>query len=99
MLEPNFSENFCRVSDRLSTRFGIYPLQVAYQLLVFTIKSINPSTSTKVWVTCGNLFKVTGNALNIEYYFWWRDCCFGLLIHDDAVFHFMISISDEYKYK
>ncbi len=25
--------------------------------------------------------KVTGDALNIEYYFWWRDDCFGLLIH------------------
>ena len=43
--------------------------------------------------------KVTGNAPNIEYYFWWRDYCFGLLIHDDALFHFMVSISDEYKYK
>ena len=43
--------------------------------------------------------KVTGNALNIEYYFWWRDDCFGLLIHHDAPFHFMVSISDEYKYK
>ena len=43
--------------------------------------------------------KVTGNALNIEYYFWWRDDCFGLLIHHDALFHFMVSISDEYKYK
>ena len=43
--------------------------------------------------------KVTGNALNIEYYFWWRDYCFGLLIHHDAPFHFMVSISDEYKYK
>ena len=43
--------------------------------------------------------KVTGNALNIEYYFWWRDYCFGLLIHLDAPFHFMVSISDEYKYK
>ena len=44
-------------------------------------------------------FKVTGNALNIEYYFWWRDYCFGLLIHHDAPFHFIVSISDEYKYK
>ena len=45
-------------------------------------------------------FKVTGtNAFNIEYYFWWRDDCFGLLIHHDAPFHFMVSISDEYKYK
>ena len=44
-------------------------------------------------------FKVTGNALNIEYYFWWRDDCFGLLIRHDAPFHFMVSISDEYKYK
>ena len=43
-------------------------------------------------------FKVTDNALNIEYYFWWRDC-FGLLIHQDAPFHFMVSVSDEYKYK
>ena len=43
--------------------------------------------------------KVTGNALNIEYYFWWRDDCFGLLIHHDVPFHFMVSISDEYKYK
>ena len=40
-------------------------------------------------------FKVTGNALNIEYYFWWRDDCFGLLIHHDAPFHFMVSISEE----
>ena len=40
-----------------------------------------------------------GNALNIEYYFWWRDDCFGLLIHHSAPFHFMVSISDEYKYK
>ena len=45
------------------------------------------------------VLKVTGNALNIEYYFWWRDYCFGLLIHHDAPFHFMVSISDEYKYK
>ena len=37
--------------------------------------------------------------LNIEYYFWWRDYCFGLLIHHNAPFHFMVSISDEYKYK
>ena len=37
--------------------------------------------------------------LNIEYYFWWRDDCFGLLIHHNAQFHFMVSISDEYKYK
>ena len=43
--------------------------------------------------------KVTGNALNIEYYFWWCDDCFGLLIHHDAPFHSMVSISDEYKYK
>ena len=43
--------------------------------------------------------KVTGNALNIEYYFWWRDYCFGLLIHDYAPFYFVVSISDEYKYK
>ena len=42
---------------------------------------------------------VTGHVLNIEYYFWWRDYCFGLLIHDYALFHFMVSISDEYKYK
>ena len=48
--------------------------------------------------TCPSI-KVTGNALNIEYYFWWRDDCFGLLIHHDAPFHFMVSISDEYKYK
>ena len=42
-----------------------------------------------------------GNALNIEYYFWWRDYCFGLIIHHDAPFHFngMVSISDEYKFK
>ena len=46
-----------------------------------------------------NIIKVMGNALNIEYYFWWRDDCFGLLIHHDALFHFMVSISDEYKYK
>ena len=39
------------------------------------------------------------NALNIEYYFWWRDDCFGLLIHHDVQFHFMVSINDEYKYK
>ena len=43
--------------------------------------------------------KVMGNALNIKYYFWWRDDCFGLLIHHDAQFHFVVSISDEYKYK
>ena len=43
--------------------------------------------------------KVTGNALNIEYYFWWCDDCFGLLIHHDPQFHFMVSTSDEYKYK
>ena len=24
--------------------------------------------------------KVTGYALNIQYYFWWRDYCFGLII-------------------
>ena len=44
-------------------------------------------------------FKVTDNALNIEYYFWWRDDYFGLFIHHNAPFHFMVSISDEYKYK
>ena len=48
---------------------------------------------------CNSALKVTSNALNIEYYFWWRDYCFGLLIHQDALFHFMVSISDEYKYK
>ena len=42
-------------------------------------------------------FKVMGNALNI-------DIIFGgvmtvLLIHDEVPFHFMVSISDEYKYK
>ena len=44
------------------------------------------------------MIKVTGNVLNIEYYFWWHDYCFGLLIHDDPLFHFMVSISDEYKF-
>ena len=48
---------------------------------------------------CKHIVKVTGNTLNIEYYFWWRDYCFGLLIHHDAPFHFMVSISDECKYK
>ena len=46
-----------------------------------------------------DLLKVTGNVLNIEYYFWWRGDCFGLLIHNDIQFHFMVSITDEYKYK
>ena len=27
------------------------------------------------------------------------DYCFGLLIHDNALVHFMVSISDEYKHK
>ena len=31
------------------------------------------------------VLKVTGNALNTEYYFWCRDYCFGLLIHHDSV--------------
>ena len=44
------------------------------------------------------IIKITGNALNIEYYFWWCDYSFGLLIHD-ALFHFMVSINDDYKYK
>ena len=44
-------------------------------------------------------FKVTGNALNIQYYFWWRNYCFGLIIHHNASFYLMVSISDEYKYK
>ena len=35
----------------------------------------------------------------MTYYLWWRDDCFGLLIHHDALFHFMVSISDEYKHK
>ena len=47
----------------------------------------------------GSEVTVTGNAFNIEYYFWWRDDCFGLLINHDAPFHFMVSISDEYKCK
>ena len=34
-----------------------------------------------------------------DYYFWWRDYSFGLLIHYDALFHFMVSISTDYKYK
>ena len=59
--------------------------------------SLVHTTSTQYNVS--KLFKVTGNALNIEYYFWLRDYCFGLLIHHDAPFHFMVSISDEYKYK
>ena len=37
--------------------------------------------------------------LILEYYFWWHDDCFGLLIHHDSLFHFIVSISDEYKYK
>ena len=40
------------------------------------------------------IFKVTGNALNIEYYFWWRDDCFGLLIYHDVPFDFMVSFTD-----
>ena len=40
-----------------------------------------------------------GNALNIKYYFWWHDYYLGLVIHDDALFNFMVSIIDEYKYK
>ena len=55
--------------------------------------------SLKYFEIFHELLKVTGNALNIEYYFWWRDYCFGLLIHHDAPFHFTVSISDEYKYK
>ena len=66
--------------------------------------TINPGMKTDIYPMPNpqELFqalKVTGNALNIEYYFWWRDYCFGLLIHHDAPFHFMVSISDEYKYK
>ena len=30
-----------------------------------------------------NRLNVTGNALNIEYYFWWHDYCFGLLIDEE----------------
>ena len=33
-----------------------------------------------------NCIKVMSNALNIGYYFWWRDYCFGLLLHHDAPF-------------
>ena len=33
-----------------------------------------------------------GYVLNIENCFWWHDYCFGLLIRDDALFHFMVSI-------
>ena len=43
-----------------------------------------------------------GYALNIEYvlqYFWWRNYCFGLLIHNSTLFHLMVSINDECKYK
>ena len=31
-------------------------------------------------------------AVNIKYYFWWRDDCFGLLIHHDAPFHFTLRL-------
>ena len=34
-----------------------------------------------------------------DYYFWWRDYSFSLLIHYDALFHFMVSICADYKYK
>ena len=44
---------------------------------------------------CNSALKVTGNVLNIEYYFWWRNYCFGLLIHHYALFHFIVSISIE----
>ena len=37
--------------------------------------------------------------LILQYYFWWRDDCFGLLIHHNAPFNLMVSISDECKYK
>ena len=43
--------------------------------------------------------KIMGDVLNTEYNFCWHDYCFGLLIHEDTPFHFMVSISDEYKYK
>ena len=32
----------------------------------------------------------------ISNYLWWRDYSFGLLIHDDALFHFMVSIGADY---
>ena len=41
----------------------------------------------------------TCQLLNIQYYFWWRDYCFGLIIHHNASVYLMVSISDEYKYK
>ena len=35
-----------------------------------------------------------------DYYFWWRDYSFGLLIHHyDTLFHFMVIMSADYKYK
>ena len=53
----------------------------------------------RIYMLYGYLFKVTGNALNIQYYFWWHDYCFGLIIHHNASFYLMVSISVEYKYK
>ena len=69
---------------------------ISYINLVFIIVQPRPAIEP---LLLKRALKVTGNALNIEYYFWWRDDCFGLLIHHDAPFHFMVSISDEYKYK
>ena len=68
-------------------------------LWCLTLTNKRASTDVRADLNKECIIKVTGNALNIEYYFWWRDYCFGLLIHDDDPFHFMVSISDEYKYE
>ena len=74
---------------RIALRFSDY----------FTFSSLCTQSHSLSLYCRSSTIKVTGNALNIEYYFWWCDYCFGLLIHHNAPFHFMVSISDEYKYK
>ena len=62
-------------------------------MLRFLVKEIVLQVSQMMHVTSLHyIIKVTGDALNIEYYFWWRAYCFGLLIHEDGLFYFIVSI-------
>ena len=58
-------------------------------------KEIYHTKSHKIHICL--FFKVTGYALNIRLLF--LVACFSLLIHYDTLFHFMVSISADYKYK
>ena len=107
-IECNGAEKFLMFINVLQTegRYVILgchifsKLHIMYTYKIYYVRTyVHMHTVPVPYMYLFMVFKVTGNALNIEYYFWWCDDFFGLLIHHDAPFHFMVSISDEYKYK